>query len=590
MTEQIKEHLNQLPDRPGCYLMKDINGTIIYVGKAKNLKNRVRSYFRCAHNLKTTKLVSEIYDFEYIITSSEAESLMLEINLIKQHDPKYNIMLTDDKTYPYILLTQDKYPRLLVYRTKNKTKKQGKFFGPYPNVNAARHTCDLLNRIYPFRKCQNIPKKECLYYHLGQCLGPCINSNLDYKNYTKEVTSFLSGDVKDVVKPLEEKMKDASNNLDFERAGAYRDLINDINQTTSKQIISSTDLSSKDVFGFYVSDDEISVHILYIRKGQIVENYHTNFTYILDSNEVITEFILNFYTDDKFKPKEIITSYNVDFTLIESHLNLKVIIPQKGLKLDLTNMANENAKKDFIDMKNIYKSKVLKKIETIEKLGSILGINAPYHIEAFDNSNLFGEYPVSAMVVYKNGKPSKKDYRKYHIKTVIGANDYETMKEVVYRRYFRLMLEDGKMPDLIVMDGGLIQVNAALDVLKSLNLNIPVMGIEKDEHHKARAIVYKNEEIPLEKNSDVYLLLINISQTVHDFAISFFRSQKAKGFFSSRIDGIKGIGPKKKEALIKKFINIEGIKNGSIDDFKEIGINEELRDKIILHLNNENSN
>lgn len=590
MTEQIKEHLNQLPDKPGCYLMKDLNGTIIYVGKAKNLKNRVRSYFRGAHNLKTTKLVSEIYDFEYIITSSEAESLMLEINLIKQHDPKYNIMLTDDKTYPYILLTQDKNPRLLVYRTKNKTKKQGKFFGPYPNVNAARHTCDLLNRIYPFRKCQNIPKKECLYYHLKQCLGPCINSNLDYKNYSKEVTSFLNGDVSDVVKPLEEKMIDASNNLDFERAGAYRDLINDINQITAKQIISSTDLSSKDIFGFYISDDEISVHILYIRKGQIVENYHTNFTYILDSSEVITDFILNFYTDDKFKPKEIITSYSVDDNLISSHLNIKITIPQKGLKLDLCNMANENAKKDFIDMKNIYKSKVLKKIETIEKLGSILGINAPYHIEAFDNSNLFGEYPVSAMVVYKNGKPSKSDYRKYHIKTVKGANDYESMKEVVYRRYFRLMMEQGKMPDLIVMDGGLIQVNAALDVIKSLNLNIPVMGIEKDDHHKARAIVFESREIPLDKNSDVYLLLINISQTVHDFAISFFRSQKAKGFFSSRLDGIKGIGPKKKEALLKKFINIEGIKNGSVSDFKEIGINEELRNKIISYLNNENSN
>lgn len=585
MNDTLKEHLKLLPDKPGCYLMKDKNGKIIYVGKAKILKNRVRSYFRGAHNLKTTKLVSEIADFDYIITKSEMESLVLEINLIKQHDPKYNIMLTDDKTYPYILLTSEKYPRLMVIRTKHKTKKAGHFFGPYPNVYAARKTCDLLNKIYPFRKCQNMPKKECLYYHIHQCLGPCINSEVDYEESSKKVISFLNGDTSYVVKNLEEEMNVASSALDFEKAAAYRDLINDILTTTNKQIISTNDLKSKDVFGFYVSDDEISVHVLYIRNGSIVENYHTNFTYIMDDETAITDFIANFYTDDRFKPSEIITTFSVDVELLKENIGKNITIPQKGIKLDLANMANNNAEKDFKDMKNIYKSKVLKKLDTVEELGRILNIPAPYHIEAFDNSNLFGEYPVSAMVVFKNGRPSPKDYRKYHIKTVKGANDYESMKEVIYRRYLRLSLENAPMPDLIVMDGGKIQVNAALEIIKLLNLTIPVMGIEKDDHHKARAIVFNDEEIPLDKNSDLYLLLINISQTVHDFAISFFRSQKAKGFFSSMLDEIPGIGPKKKEAILKKFLNAEGMKNGTVLEYKEIGINENLREAVIKHLN-----
>lgn len=584
MNDTLKEHLKLLPDKPGCYLMKDKNGKIIYVGKAKILKNRVRSYFRGAHNLKTTKLVSEIYDFDYIITKSEMESLVLEINLIKQHDPKYNIMLTDDKTYPYILLTSDKYPRLVVVRTKHKTKKAGHFFGPYPNVNAARKTCDLLNKIYPFRKCQNIPKKECLYYHMHQCLGPCITKEIDYKDYAKKVISFLNGDTSSVIKSLEEDMIVASNNLDFEKAAACRDLINDISTTTNKQIISTNDLKSKDVFGFYVSEEEISVHVLYIRNGSIVENYHTNFTYIMDSETAINDFIMNFYTDDRFKPSEIITTYPIDDILVSNTIGKTVTVPQKGIKLELANMANNNAEKDFKDMKNIYKSKVLKKIETVEELGRLLNIPAPYHIEAFDNSNLFGEYPVSAMVVYKNGRPSPKDYRKYHIKTVKGANDYESMKEVIYRRYLRITLEDLPVPDLIVMDGGKIQVNAACEIINLLNLNIPVMGIEKDDHHKAKAIVYNDKEIPLDKNSDLYLLLVNISQTVHDFAISFFRSQKAKGFFSSMLDGIPGIGPKKKEMILKRFLNAEGMKKGTIEEYKEIGINENLREKIITHL------
>ena len=575
MNDHIKEKLKLLPEKPGCYLMKDKTGKIIYVGKAKILKNRVKSYFTGAHNLKTTKLVSEIEDFDFIVVNNPVECLVLEINLIKQHDPKYNIMLTDDKTYPYILLTSDIHPRLDVIRTKHKSKKDGKYFGPYPNVFAARRTCDLLNKLYPLRKCKNIPKKPCLYYSMGQCLAPCINKkDIDYSSYIKDITSFLNGNTKDVLNKLEEEMNEASNNLDFEKAIDYRNLIADIKQTTTHQIISSSDLTSKDVFGFYYNENEISVHVLYIRNGSIVENYTTNFTYIGDATEACEDYILHFYEDDKFKPLEIITSEEFDAETLSSELNIKVIIPQKGIKNELASLAYENAKKDYLNNKELYKNKVLKKMDTIVKLGELLGIDTPYQIEAFDNSNLFGEYPVSAMVVYKNGQPSKKDYRKYHIKTVKGPNDYESMKEVVYRRYLRLALEDEKFPDLIIMDGGEIQVNACKAVLNMLNLDIPVMGLKKDDNHTFEYIVWNNQNIKLDKNSDLYLLLVNISQTVHDFAISFFRSQKAKGVFESRLDGIKGLGPKKKEALLKKFITLENIKNGSVEDFKSAGINE----------------
>ena len=586
MNENIKEKLKLLPTKPGCYLYRDINGTIIYVGKAKVLKNRVKSYFTGPHNLKTTKLVSEINDVEWITVNNPVECLVLEINLIKKHNPKYNIMLTDDKTYPYILLTNEVFPRLIVVRTKHKSKHDGKYFGPYPNVYAARTTCDLLNKIYPLRKCAHIPDKECLYYHMHQCLAPCIfnDRDFDYEDYKKSIINFLNGDTKEVIEPLEKKMEEASLNLDFEKAIEYRNLINSINQTTTKQIISTSDLDSKDIFGFYHDDEEIAVHVLYVRNGSITENYHTIFNYIGSYEEAIYDFISHYYLDDKFKPKEVLTESLLDIEDLEENLGLKIITPQKGVKKDLVNLANENAKKDFELNHDLYKNKVLKRIETIEHLGKLLNIKTPNVIEAFDNSNLFGTYPVSAMVVYRNGQKSPKEYRKFHIKTVEGANDFASMKEVVYRRYLRLALEKKEFPDLIVMDGGQIQVDACLETLKSLAISIPVIGLEKDDKHTFRAIVYNGKEITLDKHSDLYLFLVNISQTVHDFAISFFRSQKTKGLFQSYLDGIKGVGPKKKEALLKKFVTIDKISVGSIEEFKEIGINEKLRLEIINHL------
>ncbi len=587
MNETIKEKLNLLPDLPGSYQMKDKDGNIIYVGKAKNLKNRVRSYFHGAHNAKTTKLVSQIEDFSYIITSSELEALVLEINLIKQYNPKYNILLTDDKTYPYVALTNELHPRLIVTRSKRK-KHEARFFGPYPSVNDARATIDLLNRIYPLRKCYHIPNKECLYYHMHQCLAPCINKNkIDYTEYKKKIISFLNGDAKDVLDKLNTDMQNASLNLEFERAIEIRDLIDSINKTILKQKISINDLTDRDYIAIYIDDDSISINIIITRLGNIVQNHQTILDIIDDGENESISYLYQYYELNQ-KPKEIAVIGINDLSMLKNILNINIIEAKIGKKKELLDMALYNAKFNLENKRNIYKNKVLKRLDTIEELGKILNIDSPNRIEAFDNSNLFGEYPVSAMVCYINGRPEPKEFRKYHIKTVKGPNDYESMKEVVYRRYFRLMMENAKMPNLIIMDGGEIQVHACLDILNSLNLNIPVCGIQKDSHHKATILFFNEKLINIDKNSKVFLLLADISQRVHDFAISFYRSNKAKGIFSSKLDGIEGLGEKRKELLLKKFINIENIKNASIDDLNKAGLPLNVAISVYNHFNNEN--
>ncbi|MCR5647895.1 MAG: excinuclease ABC subunit UvrC [Acholeplasmatales bacterium] len=580
----IEEKLALLPDKPGSYQMRDKNGDIIYVGKAKNLKNRVRSYFHGAHNAKTTRLVSEICDFTYVITESELEAFVLEINLIKEYDPKYNISLTDDKTYPYIALTNEKHPRLLVTREQKK-KGYARYFGPYPNVKAARATCDLLNRIYPLRKCYRIPEKECLYYHMHQCLAPCINNAyFDYSEYKSEISKFLNGDCDDVVRDLEKKMNEASANMDFEGAIEYRDLINDINNTVKRQKITINDLTSRDYIGIYENDGDISINIIITRLGSIVQNHQTIINGFDSENDCLS-YIIQFY-ESNTKPNEICVA-GMDLELLGLALDVNVIDVKLGKKKELLDMAVYNAKFNLENKRNIYKNTVLKKKETIDSLGELLGINPPKRIEAFDNSNLFGEYPVSAMVCYINGKAAPKEFRKYHIKTVVGANDYASMKEVIYRRYYRLLMEDSNMPDLIVMDGGEIQVHAAKDVISSLGLDIPVLGIQKDDHHKATILFFNEEFIRIDKNSDIYLLLADISERVHDFAISFFRSNKAKGFFKSQLDDIKGLGPKRKELLIQKFTTIDNVKNASVEDLEEIGIPKNLAIEIYAHFHND---
>ena len=577
----IEEKLRLLPDKPGCYQMLDKNGIIIYVGKAKNLKNRVRSYFHGAHNAKTTLLVSEIVDFNYVITASELEAFVLEINMIKEYDPKYNISLTDDKTYPYIALTNETHPRLIVTRNKRK-RGAARYFGPYPNVRAARSTVDLLNRIYPLRKCYHIPDKPCLYYHMHQCLGPCINKEpIDYTEYKTKIASFLNGDANDILKTLKEKMLEASASMEFERALEYRDLIENVKNTVARQKISINDLTARDYIGVYSDSDSISINIIITRLGNIVQNHQTIIDLYNGSEDEVLSYLLQFY-DINTKPREICVG-GLDEVNVSELLGIPVGDYSYGKKKELLDMALYNAKFNLENKRNLYKNTVLKKAETVDRLGKLLGIASPRRIEAFDNSNLFGEYPVSGMVCYINGKPAPKEFRKYHIKTVVGANDFESMKEVIYRRYFRLMMEGREMPNLIVMDGGMIQVHAAEEVIHKLDLDIPILGIQKDDHHKATILFFKEQYINIDKNDPIFLLLADISQRVHDFAISFFRSNKAKGFFASQLDGIKGLGEKRRERLIKHFTTIDAVKKASSEEIEEAGIPHELALAIYNH-------
>ncbi len=578
----IEEKLKLLPDLPGCYQMKDENNKIIYVGKAKNLKNRVRSYFHGAHNAKTTKLVSEIRDFNYVICASELEAFVLEINMIKEYDPKYNIMLKDDKTYPYIAITNEAHPRLIVTRNKRK-RNEARYFGPYPNVKAARTTIDLLNHIYPLRKCFKIPNKECLYYHMHQCLAPCINKEIiDYTSYKNKIASFLNGDAKELLNKLKKEMQSASDHMDFERAIEYRDLISSIENTIARQKISINDLTSRDYIGVYQDADAISINIIITRLGNIVQNHQTIIDVYDSLDDEVFNYLYQFY-ELNTKPKEFAIEGITDKGLIGELLDVSLIDAKMGKKKEILDMAVSNAKFNLENKRNIYRNQVLKKLETIEALGNLLNIPTPKRIEAFDNSNLFGEYPVSGMVCYINGKPAPKEFRKYHIKTVVGANDYESMKEVIYRRYLRLLMENSILPDLIIMDGGAIQVHAAMDVLASLNLNIPVMGIQKNEHHRASVIFFNEKLITIEKNDPIYLLLADISQRVHDFAISFFRSNKAKGIFSSQLDEIEGLGPKRKEKLLKHFITIDGIKKASVEELMSAGMPKGIAQSIYTY-------
>jgi len=586
VNETLALKLKLLPDKPGSYQYKDKDGVIIYVGKAKNLKNRVRSYFHGAHNAKTTKLVSEICDLDYVITESELEAFVLEINLIKEYNPKFNISLTDDKTYPFVALTNELHPRLIVTRNKRK-KGFARYFGPYPNVSDARSTVDLLNRLYPLRKCKNIPKKECLYYHMHQCLGPCINKiDFDYTEYKNKIASFLNGDASSILEKIKNDMNEASDNLDFEKAIELRDLSNAIETTIKKQKISINDLTNRDYIAIYLDENQISINIIITRLGSIVQNHQTIIDFFDNPDDEILNYLFQFYELNN-KPKEIAIIGVENPSIYAELLGIDLIDAKMGKKKELLDMAIYNAKYNLENKRNIYKNKVLRKQETIEHLGSLLGIKPPKRIEAFDNSNLFGEYPVSAMVCYINGKPEPKEFRKYHIKTVVGANDYASMKEVVYRRYFRLMMESGEMPDLIIMDGGEIQVHACLEVINSLNLNIPVLGIQKDDHHKATILFFNEKFITIDKNDDIFLLIADISQRVHDFAISFFRSNKAKGFFSSRLDGIKGLGEKRKELLIKKFVNIDNIKNATIEEIIDAGIPHDIAKNVYNHFKDE---
>lgn len=576
MNKLIKEKLSVLPDQPGCYLMKDRQNTIIYVGKAKVLKNRVRSYFTGSHDAKTQRLVSEIEDFEYIVTSSNIEALILELNLIKKYDPKYNVMLKDDKTYPFIKITNERHPKLIV--TRNVKKDKGKYFGPYPNVQAARETKKLLDRLYPLRKCATLPDRVCLYYHLGQCLAPCVYdiSEETNKQLVDEITRFLNGGHQQIKKELTEKMQEAAENLEFERAKELRDQIAYIDSTMEKQKMTMSDLSDRDVFAYAYDKGWMCVQVFFIRQGKLIERDVSLFPMYQDPEEEFLTFMGQFYEkNNHFLPKEILVPDSVDQEMIEQLLETNVHQPKKGKKKDLLLLAHQNAKIALKEKFSLIERDEERTIGAVKQLGDALNIYMPYRIEAFDNSNIQGADPVSAMVVFQDGKPYKKEYRKYKIKTVSGPDDYASMREVIRRRYSRVLKDELPLPDLILIDGGKGQINAAIDVLENeLNLSVPVAGLVKDEKHRTSNLMMGDtlEIVALERNSQAFYLLQRIQDEVHRFAISFHRQLRGKNAFQSILDDVPGIGEKRKKQLLKHFGSVKKMKEASIQDFKEAGI------------------
>lgn len=585
MKEHIKEKLALLPDQPGCYLMKDAQGQIIYVGKAKILKNRVRSYFTGSHNTKTELLVSEIADFEYIVTESNVEALLLEINLIKKNQPKYNILLKDDKTYPFIKITNEKYPRLLI--TRKVLKDKAYYFGPYPNVGAANETKKLLDRLFPLRKCQVLPKEVCLYYHMHQCLAPCV-FQIDPKEYEKMVQAirrFLGGDYQEIRQEIVEKMTQAAEDLQFEKAAEYRDQVKAIDTIMTRQKMTQTDFVNRDVFGYYVERGWLCVQVFFVRQGKLIQRDVTSFPIYDEPEESFLTFIGQFYQKaEHIVPNEILIPEEIDYESVASLVDCKVTQPKRGEKRKLVFLANKNAQVALQEKFALIDKKQEKTIGAIQVLGEKMGIVAPTRIEAFDNSNISGTNPVSAMVVFIDGKPAKKEYRKYKIKTVNGPDDYASMREVIYRRYSRVLKEGLPLPDLIIIDGGKGQVDAAKDVLENqLGLDLPIAGLAKNDKHKTSEMLFGPEldVVPLEHNSQAFFLLQRIQDEVHRFAITFHRQLRSKNSFASQLDAIEGLGPKRKQQLLKTFKSLKNLKEASLADIQAAGMPQNVAENII---------
>lgn len=559
--DKIREKLKLLTTKPGCYLMKNENDIIIYVGKAKNLKRRVSSYFNKSHTGKTKALVENIKDFEYIVTESEVESLLLEINLIKKYSPKYNILLKDNKSYPYIEITNDKYPRLIISRPRKIKGHKGKLFGPYPNANAARKTVQLLNRIYPFRKCHNVDKKVCLYYHIGECLGYCEKkvSQDELNKMIKEVTSFLKGNFDEVKLKLKKLMNEASDNLNFERAIEYKEMLEYIDKVLEKQKISLNDNVTRDVINYYVKNDYVSFQVLHLRNGRINMRDGEVFPLIDDLDDTLSYYVTSFY-DKNEVPKEILVGSKFDTKLLEKVLNTKILVPQRGIKKKLVDMAYDNAKIVLDEKFELILRDDKRTFGANEELGKIIKIPSLKRIETFDNAHLFGTFSVSGMVVFENGKPLKKEYRKYKINSG-SKDDYNMMQEVIYRRYYRVLSEHLQKPDLILVDGGIIQVNAAKEVLDSLYLDIPVLGLKKNDKHTTTALISQDKEYEIDKTKDVFHLLTRIQDEVHRYTINYHKDIRSKGGLSSILDNVPGIGEKRKKELLRKYKTITKLKS-----------------------------
>ena len=592
MNNLIKSKLELLPTSPGCYIHKDKNGTIIYVGKAKNLRNRVRSYFRGSHDTKTEALVSEIVDFEFIVTESNIEALLLEINLIKENKPKYNIMLKDDKSYPFIKITNERYPRLII--TRQVKKDGGLYFGPYPDVGAANEIKRLLDRIFPFRKCTNPPSKVCFYYHLGQCMAHtvCHKDEAYFKGMAQEVSDFLKGQDDKIIDELKVKMTMAAQNMEFERAAEYRDLIQAIGTLRTKQRVMAKDLQNRDVFGYYVDKGWMCVQVFFVRQGKLIERDVNLFPYYNDPDEDFLTYVGQFYQEKSHLiPNEILIPQDIDEEAVKALVDTKVLKPQRGEKKQLVNLAIKNARVSLEQKFNLLEKSMEKTQGAIENLGKLLQIPTPVRIESFDNSNIMGTSPVSAMVVFVNGKPSKKDYRKYKIKTVVGPDDYASMQEVIRRRYSRVMRDGLTPPDLIVIDGGQGQVNIAKQVIQEeLGLDIPIAGLQKNDKHQTHELLFGDplQVIELSRTSQEFFLLQRIQDEVHRFAITFHRQLRSKNSFSSQLDDIEGLGPKRKQLLMKHFKSLTKIKEATVDEIVTVGIPRAVAEAVQVKLHQGN--
>ncbi|MFB5191064.1 excinuclease ABC subunit UvrC [Alicyclobacillus fastidiosus] len=583
MEQTLSDKLALLPAKPGVYLMKGQSGDILYVGKAKVLKNRVRSYFTGSHDRKTQALVANICDFEYIVTDTVAEALILECNLIKQHTPPYNIMLRDDKTYPYIKITNEMHPRLQIVR---RVKRDGaKYFGPYPSAFAAQATKRLLDRLYPLRKCKTLKKQVCLYYHINQCLAPCeyVVEAQVYQTMVKEIAHFLAGGHQEVVADLREKMQVAAEELKFERASELRDLIRHIEQVMEEQKITTPDQIDRDVFGFAEDRGLLSVQVFFVRAGKLIERSVSIMPHFGEPVDDFVSFVEQFYHDRADIPREVLLPEGTTSEALVELLDAKVLEPKRGQKRDLVNLATKNARQALDEKLQLMERNMDRTLGAVLELGDVLAIGAPRRIESFDNSNIQGADAVAAMVVFIDGKPHKSEYRKFKIKTVEGPDDYGSMREVIRRRYSRLLKEQRPLPDLIVIDGGRGQLSAALDVLENeLGLEIPVCGLAKDSRHKTSQLFFMDEESPvhIDRHSQAFYLLERVQEEVHRFAITFHRQTRKKSGFASVLDEIPGVGPQRRKALMKHFGSMKAIAAADVDAFRGMGIGDKLAEEI----------
>ena len=570
--KDFKEKLSLVPTKPGSYQMKDKDGVIIYVGKAKNLQRRLRSYFTRTVTGKTKLLVEDIDDFEYIVTSSELESLILEITLIKKYDPKYNILLRDDKSYPYIEVTHEKYPQVKVVRNVKRKRMKANLFGPYPNAHAARRTVEIINRIYPLRKCNVLKKDLCLYYHINECLGYCKKkiSEEQITSMVEEVKRFLRGDASIVTSRLKEEMEKASNELNYERANEFKNMLIDVTDTLEKQKIDLNNKDNFDIINYYKDKNYLSIELFFIRDGLLFGRHNEIINTMDDINDELMEFIIKFYDKQGILPKELYVPLDIDLDLLEEYLNIKINKPTKGRVKKLVDLARENA----IEQLKLKEESVEKdnesRIKAVKELAKLLNINSASRIESFDNSHLFGTYYVGGMVVFRDFLPLKDEYRKYRLDVSV-KDDLAAMREVLYRRYYKVLMEDLIKPDLIVMDGGKTQIGVCKEIIDSLGLKIKIVGLVKDDRHKTNMLMDENYNIiEVDKNSNLFLFLTRIQDEVHRYAITYHRNIKAKGALSSALDLIPGVGEVRKKELLKKFGSLKKMREASVEELSEV--------------------